>query len=373
MWITSSLTKALTPTAVALGNFDGVHRGHQQVIQPVVKTTLEARAINSCSGLTYANKKIYSTVVTFNPHPQEFFTGSRRTLLTPLNEKVQQLTDLGVEQLVLLPFDRELAALSPQEFVEKILVQQLQAQQISVGQDFRFGYQRSGTASDLQAIAATSGIPVTIIPLQNIGGDSSIKTVDERISSSSIRQALEQGDLHRAKILLGRPYTLTGRIVEGQQLGRTIGFPTANIQLPPEKFLPRQGVYAVQVFGEDESKELGAVFNHEELFARQQNKKVSETPTPSPLASCLGQSPASLTPLSFKGVMNIGSRPTVNGTYPSVEVHLLDWSGDLYGKTLTVQLEKFLRPEQKFASLEALKAQIQADCARARSVLTLES
>lgn len=366
MRITSSLTKALTPTAVALGNFDGVHRGHQQVIQPVVKTTLEARAINSCSDLTYPNQKIYSTVVTFNPHPQEFFTGSRRTLLTPLNEKVQQLTDLGVEQLVLLPFDRELAALSPQEFVEKILVQQLQAQQISVGQDFRFGYQRSGTASDLQAIAATSDIPVTIVPLHKFASDSPTETVDERISSSSIRQALEQGDLHRAKILLGRPYTLTGRIVEGQQLGRTIGFPTANIQLPPEKFLPRQGVYAVQVFGEDESKELDVVFNHEELFARQQNQKVSETPTHSPLLD-------RLLPLTCKGVMNIGSRPTVNGTHPSVEVHLLDWSGDLYGKTLTVQLEKFLRTEQKFASLEALKAQIQADCAIARSVLTLES
>lgn len=344
MWITSSLTKALTPTAVALGNFDGVHRGHQQVIQPVLKTTLEARAINSCSGLTYPNQKIYSTVVTFNPHPQEFFTGSRRTLLTPLNEKVQQLTDLGVEQLVLLPFDRELAALSPQEFVEKILVQQLQAQQISVGQDFRFGYQRSGTASDLQAIAATFGIPVTIVPLHKFASDSPTETVDERISSSSIRQALEQGDLYRAKILLGRPYTLTGLVIAGQQLGRTIGFPTANIQLPPEKFLPRQGVYAVQVSGEEDEQIISLL----------------------PLAS-------RLSPLTCKGVMNIGSRPTVNGTHPSVEVHLLDWSGDLYGKTLTVQLEKFLRTEQKFASLEALKAQIQADCAIARSVLTLES
>lgn len=374
MWITSSLTKALTPTAVALGNFDGVHRGHQQVIQPVLKTTLEAREVNSCFSRNYPNQKLYSTVVTFNPHPQEFFTGSRRTLLTPLNEKVQQLTDMGVEQLVLLPFDRELAALSPQEFVEKILVQQLQAQQISIGQDFRFGYQRSGTASDLQAIAATFGIPITIVPLHN-ASDSPTETLDERISSSSIRQALEQGDLHRAKILLGRPYTLTGLVVEGQQLGRTIGFPTANIQLPPEKFLPRQGVYAVQVFGEDESKELDAVFNHEELFARQQNQKVSETPTHSPLASPLrkGGRGDRLLPLAYKGVMNIGYRPTINGTHPSVEVHLLDWSGDLYGKTLTVQLEKFLRTEQKFASLEALKSQIQADCAIARSVLTLES
>ena len=300
---TSSLAKALTPTAVALGNFDGLHLGHQRVIQPILDST----------------EHIYSTVVTFTPHPQEYFTGQRRALLTPLNEKVQQLIRLGVQQLVLLPFDRELAALSPQEFVEKILLQQLRCQQISVGEDFCFGKQRTGTAKDLQALAATFNIPVTMVPLHTCEG--------ERISSSSIRRALEQGDLAHAKALLGRPYILTGSVIKGQQLGRKIGFPTANLQLPTEKFLPRQGVYAVRVLGEDSSS---------------------------------------------LGVMNIGHRPTVNGIHPSVEVHLLDWSDDLYGKTLTVQLEKFLRPEQKFASLEALIGQIQVDCAIARSQLTLE-
>ncbi len=342
MWVTSSLTKALTPTAVALGNFDGVHLGHQRVIQPILTRRDSDRAEASLSD---AKEHIYGTVVTFNPHPQEFFSGKRRTLLTPLKEKAQQLLNIGVEQLVLLPFDRELAALSPQEFVEKILVQ-LQAQQISVGQDFRFGWQRSGTASDLQAIAASFGIPVTIVPLQ-IGDDCSQKILRERISSSLIRQALEQGDLQRAKTLLGRPYTLTGSVVKGQQLGRTISFPTANIQLPSEKFLPKQGVYAVRVFMETE--ESDALLRHENLEV------------------------GANSPLAYVGVMNIGYRPTVNGTQPSVEVHLLDWSGDLYGQTLTVQLQKFLRPEQKFASLEALKEQIQADCALARSVLTLES
>lgn len=317
MWVTSSLTKALTPTTVALGNFDGVHCGHQNVIQPILNS----------SPLTAASKHGYGTVVTFNPHPQEFFTGQRRALLTPLPEKVEQLVHLGVQQLVLLPFDRELAALSPQQFVEQILVQQLHAQRISVGQDFRFGKQRGGTATDLQAIAASYGIPVEVIPLHTCQGD--------RISSSSIRTALEQGDLQHAKTLLGRPYTLTGSVVQGQQLGRTIGFPTANLQLPPEKFLPRQGVYAVRA-------------------------SITE---PAPLRPC---APA------YEGVMNIGCRPTVSGAYPSVEVHLLDWSDDLYGKTITVQPEKFLRPEQKFASLEALKTQIQADCEAARAVLTLE-
>lgn len=343
MWVTSSPAKALTPTTVAIGNFDGLHRGHQRVIQPILNFACASNAcewqlqspslsVGEDTNLSNQNVHTYRTVVTFNPHPQEFFTGQRRTLLTPLNEKVQQLSVWGVEQLMLLPFDRELAALSPQEFVETILVQQLRSQRISVGEDFRFGWQRSGTATDLQAIAANFGIPVTIVPLHTCEG--------ERISSSSIRQALEQGDLQRAQALLGRPYILTGSVVKGQQLGRTIGFPTANLQLPPEKFLPRQGVYAVRVFIEEAGELLsrGAV----------------------PLLS------------GGAGVMNIGSRPTVNGMYPSVEVHLLDWSEDLYGKTLTVQLQKFLRPEQKFASLEALKAQIQVDCAIARSVLTLE-
>ncbi|KJH72601.1 bifunctional riboflavin kinase/FAD synthetase [Aliterella atlantica] len=305
MWVTSSLTKALTPTAVALGNFDGVHRGHQQVIAPVLAKKRQA------------TQDLHSTVVTFSPHPQEFFTGKRRSLLTPIDQKVEQLERLGIEQLVLLLFDRELACLSPQEFVEQILIQQLQAQSISVGQDFCFGKQRSGKATDLQAIAANYNIPVTIVPLHTCEGD--------RISSSAIRQALEQGDVQRANLLLGRAYTLAGTVVTGKQIGRTIGFPTANLQLPPENFIPRQGVYAVRVVGVDNS----------------------------PVA----------------GVMNIGNRPTVSGMSQSVEIHLLDWSGDLYGKAIAVQLEKFIRPEQKFASLEELKAQIQADCEFAKSIL----
>ena len=301
MWVTSSLTKALKPTAVALGNFDGVHRGHHQVIQPVLN-----------------NPGAIATVVTFNPHPQEFLTGKRRRLLTPQSEKVEQLERLGVKQLVLLPFDRELACLSPREFVENILVQQLRSHSISVGQDFCFGKGRKGTVEDLKVIASNYGIPTTIVPLHNCEG--------ERISSSAIRQALEQGKLDRAKLLLGRAYSLTGTVVTGKQLGRTIGFPTANIDLPIEKFLPCNGVYAVKVH-------------------------IATDTSPIP------------------GVMNIGNRPTVNGTNQSVEVYLIDWSGDLYGKVLAVELEQFLRPEQKFESLDALKNQIKIDCDRAKATL----
>ncbi|MEH2359514.1 bifunctional riboflavin kinase/FAD synthetase [Nostoc sp.] len=342
VWLASSSKELLTPTAVALGKFDGVHLGHQRVIQPVLHPgghLSVASNPQSNENQQLTNREYtYSTVVTFDPHPHEFFTGQPRTLLTPLDEKVQQLRSLGVEQLVLLPFDKELSALTPEEFVEKILVQQLRCQRISIGQDFCFGEKRSGTAQDLQLIAAKYNIPVAIVPLQTYTGNSPTEsncvsttpTQDARISTSLIRQTLESGDIENANLLLGRPYTLIGDVVQGQQLGRTIGFPTANLQLPKEKFLPRQGVYAVRVFNLSETSDVTSL-----------------------------------------GVMNIGNRPTVNGTYSSAEVHLLDWSGDLYGKKLVVQLVKFLRPEQKFPSLEALKTQIQLDCVVAREVLSV--
>ncbi|MGI8500905.1 MAG: bifunctional riboflavin kinase/FAD synthetase [Hassallia sp.] len=323
VWVASSTEGLKTPTAVALGKFDGVHRGHQRVIAPILQQAKrENREKESNSNY------IYSTVVTFNPHPQEFFTGIPHALLTPVDEKVQQLRSLGVEQLVLLPFGKELAALTPEEFVEQILVQQLQCQQISVGEDFCFGKKRSGTAKHLQFIAAKYGIPVTIVPIQTHAGESVTSTEEARISTSLIRQHLANGNIELANQLLGRPYSLIGVVVQGQQIGRTIGFPTANLQLPKEKFLPRQGVYAVRVFSEENQTS------------------------------------------AIEGVMNIGDRPTVNGTHPTVEVHLLDWVGDLYGENLTVQLIKFLRPEQKFSSLEDLKTQIQLDCIAAKEVLS---
>ncbi|BAU08768.1 riboflavin biosynthesis protein RibF [Fischerella major NIES-592] len=345
VWVTSSPELALTPTAVALGKFDGVHRGHQRVIQPILPPFRKDGEIERWKepemGRTGDGEKvtppphngsIYSTVVTFNPHPQEFFTGKPRSLLTPLDEKVHQLRSLGVQQLVLLPFDKELCALTPEEFVEKILVQQLQAVKISVGQDFRFGSKRSGTADDLQIIAAKYNIPVTITSLETCAESQENKTQvyqQTRISSSLIREILASGNIERANQLLGRPYTLIGTVIQGQQVGRTIGFPTANLELPKDKFLPHHGVYAVRVFTVNEILDV--------------------------------------TGNGYFGVMNIGNRPTVNGIHLSVEVHLFDWSGDLYGKKLAVHLEKFLRPEQKFPHLEALKTQIQLDCSAARA------
>lgn len=313
MRVTSSLDTVLTPTAVALGNFDGVHQGHRQVIQPILQADVD-------------QTDSVKTVVTFNPHPQEFFSGQPRCLLTPLDEKVLQLKEIGVGQLVLLPFDRELASLTPEQFVASILVQGLQAKFISVGQDFCFGRGRTGTAEDLKALAAAYGINVAIATLKCFDG--------ARISSSAIRQSLLAGEVQAAAALLGRPYTLVGQVVSGQQVGRTLGFPTANLALPQEKFLPCLGVYAVRV----------------QVCDRLDDFLNCEAPL-------------------LPGVMNLGHRPTIDGTRLIPEIHLLDWNGDLYNKMLTVHLEYFLRKEQKFASLEQLKSQIHADCELARSRL----
>jgi riboflavin kinase / FMN adenylyltransferase len=293
--INSALVNILTPTAIALGNFDGIHRGHLEVIRPV---------------LDWGDESAYKTVVTFDPHPQQYFTGQQRQLLTPHQERAIILEKLGVQQLILLPFDQDLVKLSPQEFVDLILVQKLQAQFVSVGEDFRFGNQRSGNATDLVVLTAAAGITTKIAPLELDG--------DSRISSSRIRTALLAADLTLTQELLGRYYSIVGTVVTGQEIGRSIGFPTANLQYPAEKFLPRQGVYCVRV----------------------------DTPAATQLPA----------------VMNIGKRPTVDGVNTTVEVHLLNWDGDLYGQQLTVYLHKFLRSEQKFPSLTALTDQIQADC-----------
>ena len=338
MWITSSIATVLTPTAVALGNFDGVHQGHRQVIQPVLAFNHSESAIRETlaqlsTGLpTGIASPVYPTVVTFHPHPQEFFSGQPRKLLTPLAEKTVQLDAMGVKQLVLLPFDQRLATLTPAQFVHEILVEQLQVRQISIGSDFRFGQNRAGTAEELQAIAATEGIEVIITSLKLLDG--------KRISSSAIREALQAGDIALANYLLGRPYTLVGTVIKGQQLGNTLGFPTANLELPPEKCLPRFGVYAVRVQWCEKSDRVSADLSV----------------CPQPGVAC------------EMGVMNLGYRPTVNGTHLVAEVHLLNWSGNLYGQVLSVSLEQFLRPEQKFESLDALKTQIKADCDAAQAI-----
>ena len=303
MFIASSSEQIRTPTAIALGNFDGIHRGHCSVLRSLIDSVNHSQ-----------QPYIYPSVVSFTPHPREYFTGEKQQLLTPIPQKAELLANLGIEQLILLPFDRNLASLTPQQFVNKVLVGQLQAKRISVGVDFRFGYQRKGTGTDLKNIAAKYDIEVKLNSLytyQNAGNR------QVRVSSSLIRQALTEGDIKTANQMLGRAYSLRGKVVTGKQLGRTIGFPTANLEIAPEKFLPQFGVYAVDV--------------------------------------CLADT-------TVKGIMNIGCRPTVAGEYPTIEVHILNWSGDLYGRDIRVNVIGFIRPEQKFASVEALKQQISQDC-----------
>jgi riboflavin kinase/FMN adenylyltransferase len=214
-----------------------------------------------------------------------------------------------------------LVKLSPQEFVDQIVDRQLQARFISVGEDFRFGNQRAGNATDLVTLTAKLGITTQIATLET--------NAASRISSSRIRAALLAADLKLTQELLGRYYSIVGTVVNGQEIGRSIGFPTANLKYPAEKFLPRQGVYCVRV-DTPEAKQL-------------------------------------------PGVMNIGKRPTVDGVNTTVEVHLLDWDGNLYGQQLTVYLYHFLRSEQKFPSLAALTEQIQADCDTARIFFDMET
>ncbi|MGK7889549.1 MAG: bifunctional riboflavin kinase/FAD synthetase [Leptolyngbyaceae cyanobacterium] len=323
-----------TPIRIALGNFDGIHRGHRRVIDPILRSSSPSDS-HSPSAATTA-------VVSFNPHPQAFFTGQQRPLLAPLAERQAYLRSIGVDDLIVLNFDAQMAALTPQEFVDSILIDKLATQFISVGENFRFGHQRAGTAVDLQHMAAEKGVLVHITPLHRCGSD--------RISSSAIRQALTTGEVETANRLLGRPYCLIGTVVHGQKLGRTIGFPTANLALPDDKFLPRHGVYAVHVGLINpicEGKDAAGFWNGGTL----------------PLSALPPY------PSLFPGVMNIGDRPTVSGTQRTVEVHLLDWSGDLYNQTIAVQIRQFLRSEQKFDGLNALKHQIAQDSDRARSLL----
>lgn len=288
------------PCAVALGNFDGIHKGHQQVIKPI---------------LNYPN--LTPSLVTFIPHPQEFFTGKKKQLLTPISEKCKILETLGIKQLILLPFDENLARLKAEEFVEDILIKQIKAKYISIGEDFCFGYQRQGNAEYLKLLADKYNVKVSITKEQNL----IIKKESIKISSSYIRQNLSSGKPELATEMLGREYQIIGKVIEGQKLGRKIGFPTANLEIPTEKLLPKKGVYGVIVDVEN---------NH------------------------------SLS--NLQGVMNIGTRPTINGQSLSIEVHLLHWHGDLYNQVLTVKLVNFIRPEQKFSSLDELKKQIKLDC-----------
>ena len=296
--------EALRPTAIALGSFDGLHQGHRRVIAAVT-----APAGNEAAAIP--------TVVSFWPHPREVLHGEARLRLDLPAEKLHLLEPLGIEQLVLVPFSLELAALSPEAFVEQVLVGQLAAQRVAVGDNFRFGAGRSGDSQALAVIGARHGIEVQVLPMLWDG--------EERVSSSRIRRALRAGDLAEARRLLERPYRFSGLVVRGRGLGKQLGWPTANLQVDGRKFLPLEGVYAATA-----SVEGGAM---------------------------------------LPAVMNLGPQPTVDPTAPSaVEVHLLDRQLELEGLELVVEPLQLLRRQQTFASFEQLAAQIAADAQLARAL-----
>jgi riboflavin kinase/FMN adenylyltransferase len=293
------LPKAARGAAVAIGNFDGVHRGHQALI---AHTRTLAKKLG---------------VLVFEPHPQEFFKPeAERFRLTPFRAKARLLERFGADVLYALHFDANLAALTADAFIAKVLVQGIGVSHIVVGDDFQFGKGRTGNVALLKQRGREQGFGVSTFDLVGAGQD-------VKISSTRIREALREGKPEEAARLLGHWWTVEGRVEAGDKRGRTIGFPTANVSL--EGYLePAQGVYAVRV---------------------------------------------DIAGKAYDGVANFGRRPTFDKKDVLLEVHVFDFAGDLYGQQIVVAFIAHLRPEQKFASLDALKAQIAEDAKAARILL----
>lgn len=290
---------------LTIGNFDGVHRGHQALMSRLCE---EGRKRN-----------LPVVVMVFEPQPLELFAGDKAPArLTRLREKLRYMAEAGVDKVLCVRFDRRFAALSAQRFISDLLVEKLDVKYLAVGDDFRFGAGRQGDFLLLQNAGAEYGFEVVSTETFCDGG--------KRISSTAVRQALAVDDLALAQSLLGHPFTISGRVVHGDALGRTLGFPTANLPLR-RSVSPVKGVYAVEVRG--------------------------------------------LTPEPLPGVANIGTRPTVKGLRQQLEVHLLDINMDLYGRHIDVVLKQKIRNEQRFASLEALKEQIANDVVTARQFFGL--
>ncbi|MGV0975493.1 MAG: bifunctional riboflavin kinase/FAD synthetase [Azonexus sp.] len=293
------------PTAVAIGNFDGVHRGHGALLGRLGDVAREF--------------SLPPTILTFEPHPREFFSpASAPARLTTLREKLELLAAAGIEQAMVCRFNGAFAALSADQFIERVLVRGLRVRHLIIGDDFRFGKGRSGDFSLLQRAGAPHGFAVEAMGSVTVDG--------ERVSSSGVRAALAAGEMEHTARLLGRPYIIDGRVAHGDKIGRQLGFATANIRIKHNP-LPMTGVFAVEVSG-------------------------------------LGDQP-------LPGVANLGIRPTMGGTRPLLEVHLFDFDRDIYGKHISVRFVHKLRTEKRFPNFDALKAQIAADAVAARAFFEL--
>ena len=283
-------------TILTLGTFDGVHIGHSAILKKLTQNT--------------NNGEFESTVLTFFPHPRMVLQGkSDLKLLNTINEKISLLENIGIENLIIHPFDEKFAELSAEEFAKTVLVDQLHIHKIIIGYDHRFGKNRTADINDLISFGTQYGFEVEQISAQEIDAIS--------ISSTKIRNALELGDIDLANQYLGYSYFLSGTVVKGKQLGRTIGFPTANIELDEDyKLVPKNGVYIVCAKIEDQL---------------------------------------------VNGMMNIGFNPTVEGKNKTIEVHLFDFNSDLYNHKIKISIKYPIRSEQKFESIAVLKQQLIKD------------
>ena len=290
---------------VVLGNFDGLHRGHQQLIAL-------GRQIADCNQEELA-------VFTFYPQIQQTFDPNFCYLLTQ-EEKLERFRRLQVDVVETMPFDKTIAVYTPEEFVQNILVEKLRARHVVVGFNYTFGHRGAGTPQLLQTLGVRYGIQVTVMEPYHVN--------DQIVSSSAVRTCLREGNVEQANALLGYPYSLQGPVVKGNQIGRTIGFPTANIVPPPHILLPANGVYAAITWVDGQA---------------------------------------------YPGILNIGMRPTVGQNLNlTVEVNLFQFDGDLYGRCICTEVHHFLRKETKFQSLDALKAQLQLDRIRANQLLAVD-
>ena len=293
-------------TILTIGTFDGVHLGHQKVLEKLTNTAIE--------------NNLESTVLTFFPHP--------RTILNPdkplkLINSVQERTDLlkrsKINNLIIHPFDKSFSELDPEKYVAEVLVKKLKAKIILIGYDHKFGKNRTADISDLKEYGEKYGFKVIEIKAEEISNIA--------ISSTKIRKAISEGNISTAKKYLGYDFSLSGRIVHGKSIGRTLGFPTANIKVKEEyKLHPKNGVYLIE-----------SIINKKQVF----------------------------------GMMNIGIKPTLDKSSKTIEVNFFEFEGDLYNTKITVSIKQFIRKEIKFDSLELLKSQIQKDKVNCNSIIDI--
>lgn len=298
-----NLNRELNESIVTIGNYDGLHLGHQSILHELKNKSLELN--------------LPSVVIIFEPPPVEYFIKCEANCrLMTFREKVIGLRELGIDKIVCLHFNVKLANLHADEFVRQILVEKLNVKELYIGEDFVFGYRQQGNIDLLQKYAKQFNFTAHAVPTMRFHG--------VRVSSTLIRQALENGDLDYAKQLLGRPYSILGRVIHGDKLGRNLGFPTANVDLN-HKIIPKPGVYTVKVYGIERK------------------------------------------PLS--GVANVGFRPTVGTNKRLLEVFLFDFSDNIYGKLLKIEFVSRVREEKKFANFELLRQQIIKDVENAKKLI----